>query len=319
MIGALRHAAPGAQQGTAAFSGPPAHSTIGFPPREGDAATFPSVAAHSGALSFSGQGHEIWQNSAAAAPGSFSNLRDPSAVTRPIPPHIVRPLPPNGFQGQGFFFYPYGYGFSPFFGLGLGFGCDPFDPWGCYGYGFGYGPGYYGYPAYGYPPDNGYDSGANNGLGYDNPDAYPPPLEPGAEPPSTNGLSSPDGDSSADTSGNEPYDVNAHNSWQEPPASDAGAQPQGKIAASPYSVIYLHDGTNYDVRDYWVSGGQLHYVTSYGGENSVDLGKVDVQRSVDANAARGLNFSLHPAAPLTPPPSSDNPPAQPAPDAAPQR
>lgn len=312
MVGALRNTGT-AGKGIAAFSGPPAHTTIGFPPAESSATTFANVRAHSGPLSFSGQGHEIWQNSEPATPGAFSNLRNPSAVTRPAPPHIIRPFPPYGFQGQSAFFYPYGYGYFPLFGLGYGFGCDPFDPWGCYGYGFG--AGYYGYPGPAY--DNGYDSGYGY---YDNSNSYPPPLDNG-EPPSTNGLEpqSPD-DSSANPSSDEPYDVNAHNSWQNPPASDASSQ-NNAVAAAPYSVLYLRDGSNFEVRDYWVAEGKLHYVTSYGGENAVDLGQVDLQRSVDANAARGLTFSLHPAqpTPLTPPPSSDSAPAQPSPDSAPQR
>ena len=308
MIGALRNAGsprpvlPG--KGIVEFNSAPAHTTIGFPPAEGNATTFANVHAHSGPLSFSGQGHEIWQNSAPETPGVLSNPRNPSAVTRPLPPHIIRPLPPNGFQGQNLFYYPYGYGFSPFFGLGLGLGCDPFDPWGCYGYGYGFGPGYYGF---GYP-GYGYDSGNDNGYGYyDNSNSYPPPLD-NSEPPSTNGLEpqSPD-DSSSGASSNGPYDVNAHNSWQNPPASNTSSQ-SNAVAAAPNSVLYLRDGSNFEVRDYWVAEGKLHYVTSYGGENSVDLGQVDIQRSVDANAARGLTFSLHPAqpTPLTPPPSSDS-------------
>jgi hypothetical protein len=312
MIGALRNAGsprpvlPG--KGIAEFNSAPVHTTIGFPPAEGSATTFANVHAHSGPLSFSGQGHEIWQNSAPETPGVFSNLRSSSAVTRPLPPHIVRPLPPNGFQGQTPFYYPYGYGFSPFFGLGLGFGCDPFDSWGCFGFGYGYGfgPGYYGfgYPGFGY--DNGYDSGYGY---YDNSNSYPPPLD-NSEPPSTNGLGLQSPDDSAD--------INARGTWQNPPASDAGSQ-SNAVAAAPNSVLYLRDGTNFDVRDYWLAEGKLHYVTSYGGENSVDLGQVDIQRSVDANAARGLSFSLHPAqaTPLTPPPSSDNP-TQPSPNSAPQ-
>jgi len=284
MVGALNRSAgssaglhvaqPG--QGIAEINSAPRHMTIGFPPiAEGSATTFPTAPRRSGPLSFSGQGHEIWQNSAPAT-SSFAatNNRTQSIGMRPQPPHRIHGQPPYFYPGA--FFSPFGfYGFSPFFG----FGCDPFDSWdfGCDGFGYGYGYG----PGYGY--------GAGYG-GY-----YPYAPDYGAPP-------------SMDENSGEfgPF------TWQNPPG-DSGSQ---SSVAAPNSVIYLQDGTNFDVSDYSVSEGKLHYVTSYGGENSVDLGQVDIQRSVDANASRGLSFSLHPAAPapLTPPPSTDGaPPSPPAP------
>jgi len=99
--------------------------------------------------------------------------------------------------------------------------------------------------------------------------------------------------------------------WQNPPA---GEDLQGNAVSTPVTVIYLQDGSSYEVTDYWLSDNKLHYVTNYGGENSVGLSQIDVQRTVDANAAHGVNFTLHPAPPasLTPPPSADSaPPATP--------
>jgi hypothetical protein len=46
-----------------------------------------------------------------------------------------------------------------------------------------------------------------------------------------------------------------------------------------------------------LDAGQLHYVTSYGGENSVDADRVDLQRTVDENAKNGIDFTLRPAQP----------------------
>ena len=262
-------------KGIAEFSAAPPHTTIGFPPTAGNATTFSTTPRHSGPLSFSGQGHEIWQNSAPSAFSSADRNR-PSLGMRPQPPHIIHGQPPYFYQGTYFPAFGF-YGFSPFFGFGWGPGCDPYDPWGfgCNGFGYGYG---YGYGSGGY---------------------YPPALDYGAPPSSDEGSSE-----------YGPF------SWQNPPASDSNS-PNG--VAAPKSVLYLQDGTNFEVSDYWVSEGKLHYVTNYGGENSVDLGQVDIQRSADANASRGLSFSLSPvqAAPLTPPPSSDGAPPSPAAPPAP--
>lgn len=276
-----------AGKGIAEFSAAPSHVTIGFPPVSGGATTFPSAPLRSGPLSFSGQGHEIWQDSGTRAPLSASTTpREPGVISmRPQPPHIIRPVPPGFFPGVfapsfGFF------GFSPFLGFGWGLGCDPFDPWGfgCggFGYGYGYGPGYgYGYGGY-----------------------YPPAWDYSAPP-------APSDNSNETSSEYGPF------SWQNPPSNSTA---QSEVPA-PNSVIYLQDGSNYEVSDYWVADNKLHYVTNYGGENAVDLNQVDIQRTVDANASRGLNFSLHPVEPktLTPPPSTDNAPpsADNAPAAAP--
>jgi len=304
MVGALNRAASSqSAKRTSESAGPPEHTTIGFPPIAGGATTFPTAPVRSGPLSFSGQGHEIWQNGAQSSSATANGV---AGVVRPIRPPIHRP--PPGYGPGGFFPYYGLYGFYPLFGFGYGYGfgpgCDPNDPtmFGCGPYGYGYGPGYWNAPdnGNGYGPDNSYGAYGQYSPSPDN-----------GEPPSTNGLepNSPD-DNSGDNS-NAPYDVNAHNSWQNPPDADSATAPAKP--AAPNSVLYLRDGTNFEVGDYWVADGKLHYVTSYGGENSVDLGQVDIQRSVDANASRGLNFSLHPAqsTPLTPPPSTDNaPPAQ---------
>jgi hypothetical protein len=59
----------------------------------------------------------------------------------------------------------------------------------------------------------------------------------------------------------------------------------------------------------------LHYVTSYGGENMIDESRLDLQRTVNENAARGVDFTLRPepagnGETLTPAPTPDaNPPA----------
>jgi hypothetical protein len=56
----------------------------------------------------------------------------------------------------------------------------------------------------------------------------------------------------------------------------------------------LKDGTMYTASDYWLVDGKLHYVTSYSTESIVDMEEVDLQRTVDENAKRGVTFRLKP-------------------------
>jgi hypothetical protein len=109
----------------------------------------------------------------------------------------------------------------------------------------------------------------------------------------------------SDDTSNEP----SPSKWQNPPQNEGS---ENAVAPSiPHTVIYLQDGSSYEVTDYWLADKKLHYVTNYGGENATDIGQVDMQRTVDANAARGVSFTLHPGPPaqLTPPPSEDSAPA----------
>lgn len=79
--------------------------------------------------------------------------------------------------------------------------------------------------------------------------------------------------------------------WQNTPENSS----QGVAAnPQPYVVVFLRDGTSYAVSDYWLAGGKLHYVTSYGGENSVDANQLDLQRTVNENALHGITFTLRP-------------------------
>ena len=44
--------------------------------------------------------------------------------------------------------------------------------------------------------------------------------------------------------------------------------------------------------DYWLDGGDFHYTVKYGGESQIALDQVDVQKSIDENAKRGVKFTL---------------------------
>ena len=241
----------------------PQHVTIGFPPDSagrgivtagggGAEGRKPIVGREGGVLSFSGQGHDIWQNSP-QSPG-----RNAGALTqsRLFDGQRPRPVGPHRFYG-GFFGPGYGYGFGGFYpwgfgwglGLGLGLDCDPLWNFGCGGYGYS-GSGYYG------------------------------PYEPGA-------YLYPGDDSGAAVSDSS-QDYGAY--------SDQNTTPDNSAAsASANAVIYLNDGTSFAVTDYWVADYKLHYLIDGARENVIDLDQIDVQRTVDENAARGVNFTLRPA------------------------
>lgn len=95
------------------------------------------------------------------------------------------------------------------------------------------------------------------------------------------------------------------------PPSDAGqSSTEGTSQQQPYVILYLKDGSSYAVSDYWLSGGKLHYVTSYGGENVIDQSQLDLQRTVNENATRGVDFTLRPE----PAGNGETAPSAPAPD-----
>jgi len=63
--------------------------------------------------------------------------------------------------------------------------------------------------------------------------------------------------------------------------------------------LYLKDGTVYDVTDYWLVGGNLHFTTMNPNtmeptEHVIDFNDLDLQKSVDMNTQRGFRFVLRP-------------------------
>jgi hypothetical protein len=84
-----------------------------------------------------------------------------------------------------------------------------------------------------------------------------------------------------------------------PPGTAAGeapqtTQPSEPRAARPLTLLQLKDGAMYALTDYWIEGGQLHYITSYGGENAVPIDRVDLDKTVQLNWDRGVEFVLRP-------------------------
>jgi hypothetical protein len=71
--------------------------------------------------------------------------------------------------------------------------------------------------------------------------------------------------------------------------------PPEQANASPLILLVLKDGSVYGVTDYWLEEGKLHYLTSYGGANDIPIEQLDLQKTVDENWARGVEFALRPA------------------------
>lgn len=194
------------------------------------------------------------------------------------PPHV----PP--FRHRPIFFGPgFGFGgcFGPFFfGCGGGF-------FGGFGFGLGYGYGYCD-PFWGCPA--GFYGSYYNGGYYGN-QIY--------------------NQSTDESSVSNEFNPSRYWGPSAPPEETGGG---GGSASSSDSevVLFLKDGTVYAITDYWIADNKLHYVTNYGGENSIPLEQLDIQRTVDVNAKRGINITLRP----TPTPQSQQQ-AAPEPDAAP--
>jgi len=177
---------------------------------------------------------------------------------RPVP----RPNPPP----VSIIYIPFYY--SPFFygGYNSFWGCDPFWGFGgCYSpFGFGYSG--FGYGAFGY---GGWGSGYG-GYG-----------------------------------GNYGGVYNGWGSYSSTGATEQDMTPQTYVAPSyPTDTrarelveLFFKDGTVFNVTDYWLVDGQLHFLTvKERGESTVEhvlpFDSLDVQKTTDVNTDRGFKFQL---------------------------
>ncbi|HUJ33246.1 MAG TPA: hypothetical protein VLY23_18335 [Candidatus Acidoferrum sp.] len=62
--------------------------------------------------------------------------------------------------------------------------------------------------------------------------------------------------------------------------------------SQPILMLYLTDGSAYEVTDYWVDGDTMNYETEDGTVGAISLGSLDLQRTTDANARLGFQFRL---------------------------
>ena len=200
----------------------------------------------------------------------------------------------RGFGCCGFGGFGWGFGF----GYGLGFGWGGFsDPF-LWGPGWGWGapyPYYYPYadwPPYGYypPPAAGY----NYGAPYNTPDNTP---------------------SNDNNSLYGPYSSSGYGYDNTAPV--VGTPDTDPITANvaefaPAILVYMKDGTMLVADDYWVADGQFHYRVKYGGESAIGMDELDLQRTVDENAKRGVRFSLKPKPVANPDGTAASQPAAPS-------
>jgi len=216
-------------------------------------------------MRFEGQGDEIWQSPAGQALGQVHRSPILGPVGYPVRPPIGGPG--YGFRGGFPIFGVPIYG-GPFFGgVGFGFGagwgpaCGPYSGWGfgCNGlsyYNYGYGNYDYGY-------GNVYDA-----------------------PPVSNWPSS--------DYGSQPETPPSNYSGPFLYESGTPEQAQSSIRAENFvTMLYLKDGEVYALDDYWVEDGKLHY-TSGSAEDAVDIDQIDMQKTVEVNASRGVSFTLKP-------------------------
>jgi hypothetical protein len=169
---------------------------------------------------------------------------------------------------------------SPF--LGLSFGCGILAPF----YGISYGP-VISYPPVAYPSE----------LGYPSDTGYNPP-----EPSATLQYSAP---------------ASQYPSFAAVPPEDLTAGNTSATRLRGETLLYLQDGSVFAVSSYTVSDGMLHYVTSYGEKSDVAVDRLDLKKTIEGNAARGIAFTLTPPAanggatsapsPLGPAPAPEGP------------
>jgi hypothetical protein len=95
------------------------------------------------------------------------------------------------------------------------------------------------------------------------------------------------------------YGYDPSNDW---PSYGSSAAPVYEYApylggARDLAELFFKDGTVFDVTDYWLADGQLHFTTlDESGERSVqhvrDFNELDLQTTVDVNTQRGFHFTL---------------------------
>jgi hypothetical protein len=83
---------------------------------------------------------------------------------------------------------------------------------------------------------------------------------------------------------------------QNPATNNAAPVNQAK-SEQPVTLLQLRDGSMYGLVAYWLKDGQLHYTTTYGGQNCLELDRIDLEKTVQLNAERGIQFVLHPNTP----------------------
>jgi hypothetical protein len=66
-------------------------------------------------------------------------------------------------------------------------------------------------------------------------------------------------------------------------------------------LLYMKDGSVYSASVYWVKDNKLHYILTTGAGNAVDLNDVDIERTTTENAKNGVRVTLKPRPGLSEP------------------
>jgi hypothetical protein len=93
----------------------------------------------------------------------------------------------------------------------------------------------------------------------------------------------------------QPTETSAPNDYSTYQPGTSPTLPPEQANASPLILLVLKDGSVYGVTDYWLKEGRLYYLTSYGGANDIPIDQLDLQKTVDQNWQRGVEFVLRPA------------------------
>jgi len=220
---------------------------------------------------------------AAVLHGKVVQLPGPQIVSSPAQPKFHhRPI--NDFPfGNRFMFFPLqpGFGFGGCAGYGSsrqGFFFD--DEFNCFAGGFffepffiaGFSGSLIGSPAFLPGNDQGLDYVPNDSMGA--PPAEARPAQPSCA-----------------------TDLRESGGSRGKPASNHAASMEEAESERPVTLLQLRDGSMYGLVDYWVDDGQLHYTTTYGGQNSLGLERIDLEKTLRLNADRGVQFVLRPKTP----------------------
>jgi hypothetical protein len=103
-----------------------------------------------------------------------------------------------------------------------------------------------------------------------------------------------EGPLSASPGQSDSLDMNSPNAGQANKAEDSVKR------ELPVTLLQLRDGSMYGLTEYWVEGDELHYFTTYGGEGSVPIERIDFEKTARLNADRDVEFVLKPK-PAAPP------------------
>jgi len=59
----------------------------------------------------------------------------------------------------------------------------------------------------------------------------------------------------------------------------------------PSTLLVLLEGSMYGLTDYWLEDNRLHYVTTYGAENSVPIESIDFEKTFQVNKEHSIEFA----------------------------